>query len=145
MDIKSMLEADGYPIVPDKCVLLHVYGYSSEFSQFALACLRAVEDHVVLPATVSLEYHSRRRQEFSRMERRVKSAGEVVRRQAEGFRRKVLAACDQLARLQHPEVDQLRGDIEGALDEVVLSVNRFFADRPALDLTSRSWEERTSF
>lgn len=139
MDLKTLLENDGYVVVLDTCVLLRVYGYSPEFSQFALACLREVSDHVVLPATVDLEYGRQHKKEFAKMERRVASAGDIVRSQVESARRKVLAACDQLVRLQYPEVDVLRGGLEDALDEALRTVEQFYADRPALDLTSRAW------
>ena len=43
-------------IVLDTNVLLNIYRYSPEFSEFALDCLKAVAKSVILPATVRIEF-----------------------------------------------------------------------------------------
>ena len=47
MDIKSLIESDDYVIVLDTNVLLNIYRYSPDFSDFALNCIRAVQEHIV--------------------------------------------------------------------------------------------------
>ena len=49
-DIKTMLENDDYIIIPDTSVLLNIYRYSPEFSEFSLECLKKVSDSIYLPA-----------------------------------------------------------------------------------------------
>ena len=68
MDIKQILEDDNFIIVLDTNVLLNIYRYSPEFSEFALNCLKTVKNYVVLPATVRLEYGKHCRAAFAKMQ-----------------------------------------------------------------------------
>lgn len=43
-NIKTMLENDNYIIILDTNVLLNIYRYSPEFSEFALECLNKVNN-----------------------------------------------------------------------------------------------------
>ena len=103
-----MIEQDNYVILLDTNVLLNVYRYSPEFSEFALNCLRAVKAHIVLPATVRLEYEKHYKKEFKNMQGRVKNAGNETSDQIERAKTKVLATCDNLERLHFPDVEELR-------------------------------------
>lgn len=62
-----MLENDDYIIILDTNVLLNIYRYSPEFSEFALECLKAVKKFIYLPATVKMEYGKHYKGEFSKM------------------------------------------------------------------------------
>ena len=52
MNIRNHIE-NGYRVVLDTNVLLNIYRYSPEFSEFALECLNAVKEYIILPATVN--------------------------------------------------------------------------------------------
>lgn len=65
-DLKKLIEA-GYIIVLDTNILLNIYRYSPQFSDFALNALKAVEGSVFLPRTVLLEYNKHRMQTFATM------------------------------------------------------------------------------
>lgn len=69
MEIKRLLES-GYIIIPDTNVLLNLYRYSPEFSEFGLQCLQEVIDSIYLPATVRIEFGKHCRAAFSDMEKR---------------------------------------------------------------------------
>lgn len=45
-NIKSMIETDNYVIILDTNVLLNIYRYSPEFSEFALKCIKNVSDFI---------------------------------------------------------------------------------------------------
>ena len=53
MTIKELIE-NGYRVILDTNVLLNIYRYSPEFSEFALECLKAVKNYIILPATVKM-------------------------------------------------------------------------------------------
>ena len=40
MEIKKLLEEENYIIIPDTNVLLNIYRYSPEFSEFGIQCLK---------------------------------------------------------------------------------------------------------
>lgn len=139
MDLKTMIESNDYVIALDTNVLLNIYRYSPEFSEFALNCIRAVKDYVVLPATVRLEYGKHCRSEFAKMQNRVQKAGDETTKQIERSKIKVLATCDKLERLQFPDVADLRNSLSEKLDEVQTVLENFFADRGSLDFVAHSW------
>lgn len=73
-NIKTMLENDNYIIILDTNVLLNIYRYSPEFSEFALECLNKVNNFIYLPATVRMEYEKHYRGEFSKKAKRITEA-----------------------------------------------------------------------
>ena len=51
--MEELLKSE-YIIVCDTNVLLNVYRYSPEFTDFALKCLNSIKDKMVIPHTVAL-------------------------------------------------------------------------------------------
>lgn len=139
MDIRQLIEKDEYIIILDTNVLLNIYRYSPEFSDFALECLRAVKEYITLPATVRLEYGKHCRGQFARMQERVKNAGKETSEQIQRAREKVLSTCDNLERLQFPEIKELRDGLSEKMDELQKILDDFFQDRSSLELISHSW------
>lgn len=113
-DVKKLIEA-GYIIVLDTNVLLNVYRYSPQFSDFALNVLKTVKDSVFLPQTVLLEYNKHRMQTFATMKNRITNASGNAVQVVENASKKLSGMCDQLDSLQIPEVDLLRNKV----DEVI--------------------------
>ena len=140
MDIKQMIEKDNYIIVLDTNVLLNVYRYSPEFSEFALNCLQVIKEHIVLPATVRLEYGKHYRPEFAKMQERVKNAGNDTSAQIKQAKMKILRTCDNLERLHFLDVEELRNSLSGKLDELQVVLDDFFVERSGLELISHSWD-----
>lgn len=139
MDIKTMIESNDYVIALDTNVLLNIYRYSPEFSEFALNCIRAVKGYIVLPATVRMEYGKHCRAEFSKMQSRVQNAGNETTEQIKRSKVKVLATCDRLERLRFPDVADLRSSLSEKLDEVQTALQNFFADRASLEFIAHAW------
>lgn len=139
MDIKTLVESNEYMIVLDTNVLLNIYRYSPDFSDFALNCICAVQEHVVLPATVRLEYGKHCRAEFSKMVGRVENAQDTTKDQIRRAKEKVLATCDGLERLQFPDIGELRTLLASRLDEVQAVLEDFFEERSNLEFVSHAW------
>ena len=139
MEIKNLVENDNYCIVLDTNILLNIYRYSPEFSEFALNCLRAVKEHIIIPATVRLEYGKHCRAEFAKMQDRAKNARKETEMQINTAKTKVLATCDRLERLQFPEVEELRNSLSSKLDDVQNALITFFEERSSLELIAHAW------
>lgn len=139
MQIKRLIEEDKYIIVPDTNVLLNLYRYSPDFSEFGLQCLKKVVDNIYLPATVRIEFGRHCRAFFANMEKRIYNAEKNVELTITGARNKILPACEPLERLQFPEVNVLRCELETLLDKLVQTANDFFEERKGLELSSHYW------
>lgn len=139
MDIKSLIDSGDYVVVLDTNVLLNIYRYSPDFSDFSLNCIRAVQENIMLPATVRLEYGKHCRAEFSKMKSKVKDAQKNTTDQIKRAKDKVLATCDGLERLQFPDIGELRAILAEQLDEVQSVLEGFFEDRANLEFVSHAW------
>lgn len=137
-DLKKLIEA-GYIIVLDTNILLNVYRYSPQFSDFALNALKAVEGSVFLPRTVLLEYNKHRMQTFATMKNRITNASGNAIQVVENASNKLSGMCDQLESLQIPEIDLLRNKVDEAIADLKTEVQDFFDERCGLGLTAHSW------
>lgn len=138
MTIKDFVE-NGYAVVLDTNVLLNIYRYSPEFSEFALECLNAVKGHIVLPATVKLEYEKHRRGEFLKMGKRTEEASMETAKQIKIAKSKILDSCKGLERLQFQNIDNLRINLSEKIDAVNTVLENYFEDHAALELIQQSW------
>lgn len=126
-------------IVLDTNVLLNIYRYSPEFSEFALECLKAVSGGIILPATVRIEYKNHNRTCFSAMEKRFAEIGKETKKQISAARIKILNSCANLTRLQYPDVEELKASLGENLDAVKKTLDDYFDDHASLELIQRSW------
>ena len=137
--LNRQLQSGKCIIVLDTNVLLNVYRYSPEFSEFALACLKAVQNNIYLPSTVYLEYNKHFRGEFSKMGKRVETIGNETEQQIEKSKNEILASCEQIRRLQYDGVDELKENLDDHLIEMHNIVSSFFKDRKSLIRLSMAW------
>lgn len=141
MKIRDKIENQNYIVIFDTNVLLNIYRYSPEFTDFAMRCIRSVETSIVLPATVWLEYKKHYRTEFTKMEDRVKKAGTETANQIDRAKEKILKTCQTLMRLQFPDIDELYRRLEERIDTVKQELQDFFNERSSLNLISHAWNE----
>lgn len=139
-NLKKMLENDNYIIILDTNVLLNIYRYSPEFSEFALKCLEKAGDFIYLPSTVKMEYENHCRSEFSKMVRRIKEASKETEQQIQTAKKKIIKSCDRLEQLHFPDISELRDNLSRKIDEVYKSFSDFFEDRTSLNIIQNFWE-----
>ena len=139
-NIKSMIENDNYIIILDTNVLLNIYRYSPEFSEFALECLKNVSGLIYLPATVKMEYEKHCKGEFSKMVKRIAEASKETEKQIQNAKNKIIKSCDRLEQLHFPDIGDLRDVLSKKIDEVYQAFNGFFEDRTSLSITQNYWE-----
>lgn len=139
MEIKKLVNDEKYIIVPDTNVLLNLYRYSPDFSEFGLQCLTEVVESLYLPATVRLEFGKHCKASFAAMEKKIENIGQGTEKQVKSARAKILSSCDQLKRLQFEGVDDLYRELAALLDELEVATKEFFEERKGLQLSSHYW------
>ena len=139
MEIKKLVNNENYIIVPDTNVLLNLYRYSPDFSEFGLQCLTEVVESLYLPATVRLEFGKHCKAAFAAMEKKIENIGQGTEKQVKSARAKILSSCDQLKRLQFEGIDDLHRELATLLDELEVATKEFFEERKGLQLSSRYW------
>ena len=137
MSIKDLLET--HIVVLDTNVLLNTYRYSPEFSEFALECIKAVAEHVVLPATVFLEYSRHYRSAYAEMGKRFLTTVDEPKKQINNAKTKILGSCANLTRLQYPDVDLLESSLSEKMDAVLKVLENYYEDHTSIDLTQHYW------
>ena len=139
MEIKKLVNDEKYIIVPDTNVLLNLYRYSPDFSEFGLQCLTEVVESLYLPATVRLEFGKHCKASFAAMEKKIENIGQGTKNQVESARAKILSSCDQLKHLQFTDVDDLHSKLASLLDALEVTTKEFFEERKGLQLSSHYW------
>lgn len=102
-DIQQLID-NGYLVICDTNVFLHIYRYSPEFSDFALRCVQTISQSIVLPSTVKYEYLKHYRAYFGDMEKRVRKMDTATKTEITSAGRKVLKICDNLQTLKYPDI-----------------------------------------
>ena len=139
MEIKKLVNDEKYIIVPDTNVLLNLYRYSPDFSEFGLQCLTEVVESLYLPATVRLEFGKHCKAAFAAMEKKIENIGQGTEKQVKSARAKILSSCEQLIRLQFEGVDDLHRELAALLDALEVATKVFFEERKGLQLSSHYW------
>lgn len=139
LTIRQLIENENYVIIPDTNVLLNMYRYAPDYTEFAYDCFSAVKNHLVLPATVRHEYGKHCRGLFSKMEKRSKYASEETKRQIAMAKQKIVDSCNALERLKFPDVEELKNSLSEAMDKVKKVFDDFFDYRQAIGVAESSW------
>lgn len=110
-ELKERIEEQKFIIVCDTNVLLNIYRYSPEFSEFSLKCMEKIKKYIILPSTVRLEYLKHYRASFGMMQKKVKNASCETRNQILTAKRKILNTCDTLETFHYPDISELKNVI----------------------------------
>lgn len=140
MDIKSILENNNTVIVCDANVYLHIYSYSPGYSDYAIKCLNAVKDSLVMPSMVEIEYKKHQPGCFKRMNGRINDAKSKFLKQISTAQNNSLSVSINLKKLGFKEIDELNDEIEQKYIEMVKVVEDFFDDREmTMNLIANGW------
>lgn len=139
MDIKEYVEIKNYIIVFDTNVLLNIYRYSPEFSDFALNCLKKVQNYIYLPAIVKIEYDRHSRAEFSKMEKRVAEVKGETKKQIEIAEEKILSSLHGMERLHFPDIDQLQVNLSRKIKELFDLLTQYDIDHSPIEFIQHAW------
>ena len=72
--LRKDLEKGKAIIVCDANVYLHVYSYSPDYSEYAVSCLEAIKDYLIMPSMVEIEYKKHQKSCFNQMSKRISGA-----------------------------------------------------------------------
>lgn len=75
------------------------------------------------------------------MQDRYKKAGAETEKQIEQAKIKILKTCQNLSRLQFPDITELQNRLEERINAVTKELQDFFAERNSLDLISHAWND----
>lgn len=138
MTIEERID-QGYIIVLDTNIILNIYRYSPDFSDFALKCMKRVSGSIILPSTVRLEYEKHRRSAFSNMKKRIAEVGKETEKQIKNAKNKIISSCSIFKRLQYVGADELISILTTKMDAVHSAFTNYFDDNASLNLIQHSW------
>lgn len=138
--MRKNLESGKAIIVCDANVYLHVYSYSPDYSEFAVACLDAIKDYLIMPSMIEIEYTKHQPGCFKQMSKRISGAKENFARQISKAQNDSLSVAINLKKLGFEEIDDLNQSLERLYAEMMKSVEDFFSDRSqTLELLANGW------
>ena len=115
--IQSLISGSTY-IVLDANVLLNVYHYSPEFTEFAMDCINQIRGTIMLPSTVRIEYGKHCDCEYHAMKNRIKKFGDPLLKSTTSSASKLQNLCDDLEKMQFPDIDELKRSINSKFEEI---------------------------
>ena len=138
-NIQSLASGSTY-IVFDANVLLHIYQYSPEFTEFAMECLNRIKGDIMLPSTVRIEYGKHCAKEYHAMKNRIKKFEDTLIRSSTSSFNKMLNACADLEEMQFPDIEPLRLAITHHISEIQKVVESYEDNHKDLNLIA-DWSD----
>lgn len=129
MNIKEQIEKSDIVIIFDTCVYLNIYKYSPEYSDFALECIKSIDEYLTMPSTVNYEYSKHYLQEFNRMKNRINEAGKETYKQINNATNKIINSCNNFVRLQFQDSELLINELENKLNDISEYFNNFYINK----------------
>lgn len=139
VNIKQLID-DGYVIVCDTNVFLGLYRFSPDYANFAVECLNAVKESIILPYTVKIEFERHNSVLYKKRKEAVENCAADIMKLVENQKGKILGSFSNLVRRQFPEVDTVQKEIENKYNEICDLLIEYFADRSVLTLLQDSWD-----
>ena len=138
--IKEELESGKAIIVCDANVYLHVYLYSPDYSEYAVSCLDAIKDYLVMPSMIEIEYKKHQQRNFKEMSQRIEDAREKYIRQVSKAQNDSLSVSMNLKKLGFEEIDVLNDSIEQQYTAIKRTIEEYFEDRSQImKLLANGW------
>lgn len=138
--IKEKLEAKQTIVVCDANVFLEIYSYSPGYCEYALSCLEAVKDYIVMPSMVEIEYTKHFQKMFRKMNNRINDARKSLLQQIDNANNNCMSTISNIERIGFSEIDELKDILSQQYELMSSKVEDFFDDRSqALELLSNSW------
>ncbi len=138
VDVAKLIE-NNYVIVLDTNVYLGLYRFSPDFANFALDCLQKIQEHIMLPYTVKVEYYKHNHAIFKRRQDKIENSIEGTMKLIETQRIKLKNSCATLITRQFPGADEFQDEIDKKYDELKTMLTDYFEQRSVLTLIQDSW------
>ncbi|MEH6853177.1 PIN-like domain-containing protein [Priestia megaterium] len=133
------LIADDYVIVCDTNVYLGLYRFSPDYANFALDCLREIQEHIMLPYTVKIEYNKHHHSLFKRRQDKIENSIEDTMKLIEKQQNSLKNSCATLITRQFPGAHEFQDEIDEKYNELKTMLTDYFQERSVLTLIQDSW------
>lgn len=141
--IKDLIQDKKAVVVLDTNVLIHLYYYSPDYSNFALNCLNQIYDAIMIPSTVALEYEMRQNKEYRNIKRNIQRVDDSIKQQIVTAKNSMMNTCDDLEKLKFPDIDELRNIIDKYHLQLKKWTNDFFEERKGtIEFLAATWDEK---
>ena len=101
---------DDYVVILDTNVFLGLYRLSPDYVEFALACLTAIKDRIVIPYTVKIEFLKHCVPLYKTRQDRMENVAADIEKMVSEQKDSVMNGIGTLARRQFPDIDEFLGE-----------------------------------
>lgn len=117
-EISNLIKNSNVTIICDTNVFLRIYDYSPEFTDFALKCLKSVEDRLKIPYTAYLEFDKHYRGKYNTAKTKIKNYDKRLNEIVIEARKKVENEFKRIETYHFPDLIILRTEVENSFDEL---------------------------
>ncbi len=142
VNLKSLLECGNTMIVCDTNVYLHIYQYTPGYCDFAFDCLNSMQDYLIVPRTIYLEYLDNYERNYEAMRGRITGAKDRCDDVIIHAKRTITSVCEHLSGMGFSDISELEESLDDAFEKQINEIEDFFEDRKAvLELIAERWDE----
>lgn len=139
VNIQDLLQIN-YFVVCDTNVFLGLYRNSPDYATFALECLRQIQDRIIIPNTVRVEFIRHSRKMFSAHQKRIESVADDTLELVRSQNLKLQNAWNAFVAKKYPDAESYLGEIDAKYHELENLITGYFQNHPVLELLRNDWD-----
>ena len=140
INVAELLD-ENYIIICDTNVFLGPYRFSPDYANFAVNCLERIQEHIVVPYTVLVEFRKHHRTLYARRNDKIEKSVEDIIKLIDMQKGKMKNGIDTLVKRQFPEAEDLQYQIEEKYDDLKAIFTQYFKERSVLTLVQDNWDQ----
>ncbi|MGE6490621.1 PIN-like domain-containing protein [Exiguobacterium sp. NPDC077395] len=140
VNIAELLDAN-YVIICDTNVFLGPYRFSPDYANFTINCLEKIQEHIVVPYTVFVEFRKHNRALYVRRNDKIENSVEDIIKLIDVQKEKMKNGVETLVKRQFPEAEGLQNQIEEKYNDLKMIFTQYFEERSVLTLVQDNWSQ----
>lgn len=131
ISIKEFLEQN-YDVICDTNVLLRLYDYSPEFTDFGIKCLDSIKDNLLITYTTYLEYNKHYMSKYAAAKNKVKNSNKKLKEITEKYKEDIDKEFLRISQYHFPDMDDLKYSCVEKINELKNILDEYYDDHELL-------------
>lgn len=123
---------ENYLVICDTNVFLRLYDYSPEFSEFALNCLKSIQEKLRIPYTTFLEYNKRYREKYGNSKRKIEKYNSNLLPSIDSFEAKISNEFERIQQYDFPDMLELHSAVMKKITEIKNAISNYSSNHELL-------------
>lgn len=117
VSIKALMEKD-YIVICDTNVYLRIYDYSPEFANFAIECLKKIQNHIKIPFTTYKEYNKHYRAKYDHSKTKIEEYNVRLLDKINSFNQSIDEEFKRIEQYNFPDMPSLHSNVIQQIENI---------------------------